>query len=78
MNKIEIFQKILDYIQEKKKVTIGDIYIKFHMMNKGNEFLKEGDMPISAKEIGEYVKELERDNRVVCITENEESFYVIK
>lgn len=78
MNKIEIFQKILDYIQEKKKVTIGDIYIKFHMMNKGNEFSKEGDMPISAKEIGEYVKELERDNRVVCITENEESFYVIK
>ena len=78
MNKDEIFEKILAYIESNKKVTVGDIYIKFHMMNKGNEFSKEGDMPISAKDIGEYVSQLEKADKILRITENQESFYSIK
>ena len=78
MNKQEIFDKILSYINENKKTTIGDIYIKFHMMNKGNEFSKEGEMPISARDIKQYIKELEKQNKIICVVENEESFYELK
>lgn len=78
MNKHEILEKILAYIKSNKKVTVGDIYIKFHMMNKGNEFSKEGDMPISAKDIGEYVSELEKADKILHVKENEDSFYSIK
>ena len=78
MNKDEIFEKILAYIESNKKVTVGDIYIKFHMMNKGNEFSKEGEMPISARDIKQYIKELEKQNKIICVVENEESFYELK
>lgn len=31
-----VFPKIIDYLKVNKKASIGEIYIRFHMMNKIN------------------------------------------
>ena len=49
--KDNVTEKIIRFIEETGEATIGEIYIRFHMMNKGNEFSYEGDMSISAKDI---------------------------
>ncbi len=73
MEKEKIYKKIINYIEEQGKATMGDVYIRFHMMNKGNEFSKEGDMPISAAQVEEYLKELKEQGKLEL---RDEYFYI--
>lgn len=44
MDKKIVFSKIIDYLKINKKTSIGEMYIRFHMMNKGNthnDFFRE-------------------------------------
>lgn len=70
-------RNIVSFIKGMNKATIGEIYIRFHMMNKGNEFSKEGDIPISAKEIALYVDELCKDAVLFSKKENDETIYYV-
>ena len=73
MEKEKIYKKIINYIEEQGKATMGDVYIRFHMMNKGNEFSKEGDMPISAAQVAEYLEELIKTEKII---RRDEYFYL--
>ena len=77
INEKSIVEKIIDFIGKTNGATIGEIYVKFHMMNKGNEFSHEGDMPISAKYITLYVDKLCKEGVLSFKKENNEVFYYL-
>ena len=76
--KDNVTEKIIRFIEETGEATIGEIYIRFHMMNKGNEFSYEGDMSISEKDIIIYVYELCKNGILSFKKENSEGFYYLR
>ncbi len=58
MDKEIVYSKIIDYLKNNDKASIGEIYIRFHMMNKGNLYYNSDGAEITASDIVFYIDEM--------------------
>ena len=77
MSKEIITSKIMDYLKIKGKASVSELYIKFHMMNKGNYYEGFNEAEITAQDIVLSLKEMLEKGVIKCEYVNNEKLYYI-
>ena len=75
-NKI-ICCEILDYLKEVGESSIGELYIKFHIMNKGKIYSGIKSEEITAKDIVSCIEELYKNGVINYKNINGDKVYYI-
>ena len=77
MNKEIITSKIMDYLKVNGKVSVSELYIRFHMMNKGKYYEDLNEEEIIAQDIVLSLNEmLEKGIIKSEYVDNEKLYYI--
>ena len=69
--------EILNYLKEAGETSIGELYIKFHIMNKGKIYSGIKSEEITAKDIVMCVEELSKNGMIDYKNVNGDKVYYI-
>ena len=78
MNNRMVDSEIINYLIENKESSMSELYIKFHIMNKGKIYAGIKSEEITAKDIVECLEELYKENIISYKYVNGDKLYYIK
>lgn len=78
LNKDMFFSEIIDYLKDNGKTSIGELYIRFHMMNKGNVYNDSDLKEITAQDIVAEIENMYKEGIVnYQYIDGEKLYYIV-
>ena len=77
LNKDIFISKIIAYLKANGKTSIGELYIRFHMMNKGNLYNDFNGREITAEDIVSEIENMYNDGIIDFQYQDGEKLYYI-